>query len=261
MNEVIIRCPVCGDKESHYHCSVSVERGLFHCYLCNAGGTLEWLMKRYPKARRSLYLTEGLSAPPQTPQPSLATEDVQPLLSSTSLVARAGIRYLRMRGLTEDEIVSFGVCVRRGYPNYMVFPDLEGGLSRFWCARNILSGKYKWMFPAVGETSLRKSEAVWGLPLQQKGGEVWITEGIFDAVAVSGVAIYGKVPSASQIRAILRLGPTKLVIGLDNDAKQEALDLQAALRAVVSTYIQHPPESVKDYGELLKKGIRRISNG
>ncbi|MGC8694768.1 MAG: hypothetical protein ACP5RI_04095, partial [Candidatus Micrarchaeia archaeon] len=50
-NEIIIKCPYCGDKNDqkhrltgHYHLYINVDTGLFHCFLCGAEGNLKKLI-------------------------------------------------------------------------------------------------------------------------------------------------------------------------------------------------------------------------
>ena len=49
--ELIVKCPYCGDKNDsrheitgHYHMYISVEKGLFHCFLCGHSGNIKQLI-------------------------------------------------------------------------------------------------------------------------------------------------------------------------------------------------------------------------
>jgi hypothetical protein len=102
---------------------------------------------------------------------------------------------------------------------------------------------------------------VWGLSLQRRGEEIWLAEGVFDAIAVRGVALYGNQASAQQLQAILSLEPKRLVVALDNDVQNLAWSLQKRLRGVVETAVEFPPRGIKDFGELLAHGWRRGVTG
>jgi hypothetical protein len=168
------------------------------------------------------------------------------------VLARQARMYLKRRGLSEEEIETYGCCLSMSLPGYVIFPDIEGGVARFWAARHLGTRPRKWLLPKNGTVALGRSKAVWGLPLQQKDSEIWICEGIFDAAAVRGVALFGKEAASGQLQAILALTPKRVVVALDNDAKSYALALQKQLRAVVETHIEYPPHGVNDFGELLE---------
>jgi len=69
------------------------------------------------------------------------------------------------------------------------------------------------------------------------------------------VAIMGKTASDHQLRKILSLRPEKLVIALDNDAKQEAEYLYNKVKGVIDSELVFPPSEIKDWGEMLERRI------
>jgi len=145
----------------------------------------------------------------------------------------------------------------RDLRNYAVFPHNRGA-DYFWAARRIFKGGLKWRFPRKGMTKFSKTQVVWGLEriINAREKTIWITEGIFDAIATSGVAIFGKHPSPIQIQQILKTYPEEIVIAFDVDAKLQAERIQRRLRGLVKTTIRLP-EKYSDYGEYLKCGLRR----
>ena len=116
--------------------------------------------------------------------------------------------------------------------------------------------KPKWLFPPKGLTVASPSTTVWGLDRVGENEEVWITEGIFDAISVKGVAVFGKNPKPLQIRQILAKNPKRIVIAFDTDAIENAERLQRQLRGLVPTVIELPPKGHNDFGELLPEGYR-----
>jgi len=53
-SEIIIKCPYCGDKTDdlhrltgHYHMYINAETGQFHCFLCNASGSVNKLVRDF----------------------------------------------------------------------------------------------------------------------------------------------------------------------------------------------------------------------
>lgn len=254
--EIIIRCPVCGDKESHFHCSINFEKKLYHCYLCGVGGSLAWLISKYPHIRQTLVFAGYVDHESVRKHVDGVMETFSVL--SDLVLARQARMYLKRRGLSEEEIETYGCCLSMSLPGYVIFPDIEGGIAKFWVARHLGTHPRKWLLPKNGTVTLKRSQAVWGLALQQKDSEIWICEGIFDAAAVRGVALFGKEAAPGQLQVILALNPKRVVVALDNDAKSYSLALQKQLRAVVETHIEYPPHGVNDFGELLVHGWRRV---
>lgn len=251
-DEVLIKCPTCGDHPTHNHCYVNISKGVWHCHFCGMHGTVERLAKDYPALPDIVSLLKiAASKSVRRTYPALSV--TLPVILPEQEWAK---QFLHERGLTIGEMVHYRICTSPTLPSRVVFPEYIGNTVAFWSARTTKKERPKWLFPKTGETLKRKSESVWGLGAKKKGSDIWITEGVFDAIAVSGVAVYGKVPSNIQLQMILEKEPVRIVIGLDRDAEAEAERLALRLKGIVPVDIQLPRAS--DYGAYLKAGWRRI---
>ncbi len=252
MTEIILSCPYCGDKAGshHKHLHANEEKGLYFCQLCERGGLLVKLIKDYPEIRDSLVL-EGRYHPRKQREPG----ELIKLSRIQGILRRRVEKYLQNRGLSERDI--FDVWWDRRYSNRAIFVCREQREIVFWTGRSLKNVHPKWRFPTKGETKITRREVVYGLERFEgsPGREIWITEGVFDAIAVGGLAILGKYCSDVQIKKILSLLPKKLVVALDRDAEDKAEKLAEKLNHIVPTEILFPPDQFKDWGEMLEKGL------
>jgi len=257
MSEILVKCPICGDHRDHPHLYLNPEKKVYHCWYCDASGKLEWLLEKYPHLVTATLISE-LKPERREYQPAFT-----PLEKTENERRRKeALAFLRKRGVTEKMAREVRVSLSHGdqrVEHYVVFPDLPGGPDVFWAARAIGLEKPKWLFPSKGVTHLSAHRAVWGLAEYARSGEkdLWLCEGIFDALAVNGVACFGKTPSNEQLRKIVQaLGPDgRVVVAFDRDAQNEAWGLQKRLRTLVRACVAIP--ALKDYGEYLEEGWQR----
>jgi hypothetical protein len=254
-DELVFDCPYCGDTKGHLY--VNLVKNAFYCFKCDKGGGVSHLIADNPRLApfiptrptRVRFDSGGVTLEIRRFEYPISILDKDPM-------ARVALSYLKTRGMNRREILDSQAFVSRGLPYYIIFPDVLGGASSFWIARNTRRGRIRWLFPRNGETQLRKSESVWGFHQVNKGEVLWLAEGIFDAIAVRGLALFGKKASQAQLRKVFSLAPKGIVIAFDQDARAEAEALQVELRGIVPTQIRLP-KSQKDYGELLARGWRR----
>jgi hypothetical protein len=253
-DEVLIFCPHCGDKQgpgSHPHCYINQNKGVYHCHFCGESGTVKGLAKEFPDIHEIIDLLHLSVRSFPTDYPTLRA--TLPVLLSDLEWATS---YLVSRGLTTGEMVRFRACTSLTLPFRVIFPEYVGTNIAFWSARTVKKDHPKWLFAQNGTTPKKKSECVWGIDHLSKGSEIWIAEGIFDAIAVKGVCVYGKVPSNIQLQLILSKEPSKIIIAFDKDAPDETEGLKRRLKGIVKVDIQVP--RAKDYGAYLQAGYRRI---
>jgi len=253
LSEIVFVCPYCGDKESHGHLHVNSEKAVFHCFLCNEGGPVKKLIKDHPSMAIELSVLGAVFPKQESHRKPKTFFSV----FEKSVMGVKALAYLSGRGMRLDEIRRCGCLLSPDLPYYVIFPH-EGGVEYFWAARAIAPRmRPKWLFPANGETRGSKSSVLWGMMRQRRNGEIWLCEGVFDALAVDGVASYGKAVSARQLATVLAYNPTRVVVAFDRDAREEAEKLQVKLRGIVLTSVIPPEKPYKDYGEKLAIGWRR----
>lgn len=253
--EKILACPLCGDKgeRHHKHLHVNEDKGVYYCHLCGEGGTVRSLVKKFPYLKDEIAVIQAVRYQPEYIEN--AGLPLQRLIDKTDNRLTVAVKnYLVERGL--DDLMMRDVWWTPAYPARAVFPCRENGEIVFWAARAIGSAKPKWRFPKKGLTKISKSEAVFGLNkfFGKSVGELFIVEGVFDALAVDGVALLGKFCSDTQLRKILSLHPSRIVIGLDRDAKVEAEKLAEKVDKIVPATVEFPPKQYRDWGEIMEKG-------
>jgi DNA primase len=194
------------------------------------------------------------------PRKNLSSAEMKRLVLVDNRFSRQVVEYLKKRGLTSEEISE--VYWKSALPGRAIFPCKERREVVYWTGRGIGGQKPKYVFPRDGESPILRDEAVYrydAFENLETVPELWITEGVFDALAVNGVAIFGKRAFDGQLRKILGLYPKKIVIALDKDARKEAELIWSKTKDLIPTEIVFPPDRWSDWGEALKDGYRRPS--
>jgi hypothetical protein len=159
------------------------------------------------------------------------------------------INYLKKRYFNEDILKDLKIFVDHK-DKRVVFPVYENNKLIFYAARAINpDNPIRWL-----NSKGSSFHPIWNL--ENVRDEIWIFEGIFDAVRVwpKGVAIFGLNMHDEQIRKILDKNPYKIVVVLDDDsygfmAKKRVADRFASLHSNVWVHIMKN-DKFKDFGEM-----------
>jgi hypothetical protein len=159
------------------------------------------------------------------------------------------ISYLRKRYFDDDILKQLKIFVDHK-DQRIVFPVYEQHKLIFYAARAINpDNPIRWL-----NSKGTSSHPIWNLENVRE--EIWIFEGIFDAVRVwpKGVTIFGLNMHDEQIKKILDKNPYKIVIVLDDDsygfmAKKRVADRFASLHPNVWVHIMKD-NRFKDFGEM-----------
>ena len=241
--EFRVNCPMCKDTRgrlfiNHYAVSNLRYKGrrvktyhLFHCHNEDCRN-----VDLYEKLRDQYTDSETLEIPDR-PKFEAGPDMALPLKCLPINAPRApkapGV-YLESRGFDLNELANtFHVKACEVLPDapYLgqvsVFPCYDGSNLSLWQARisyDVPKGSRtpKYYFPPGSD----KSSVVYNRFNAMHEKMVVITEGVLDAIRVgpSGLALFGKVPSAIQTRIISRVFRRKMgVLMLDPDAEKEAV--------------------------------------
>lgn len=216
-------CPFCG--ESRGRLGVLRDRGIFHCFNCNASGRLRDLpsLERFEeKIRRKLVLPSAKDHP--VPFAVTLPFGWKPI-SEESMAHK----YLRNRGITAKEIYNYeiGYTITGIFAQRIIIPIRKAGIIRYFVGRTYINDTPKYMNAAAPKTDLvfRTFEG--------KQKEVVICEGIFDAISTGrvlpSIALLGKTATSSQLETIKRLAD-KAIIMLDADAKIDGFKLNEQIK-------------------------------
>lgn len=154
-----------------------------------------------------------------------------------------------------DRCISEGVAIRYslGYtPTQIVFPYFEFGELVYWQKREIGSKIFE--FPSEGETSLKKTDFLFGFDQIEPGSDVAITEAIIDSISIGdfAVATGGAGIGELQARKIKAMRPSRVILCPDNDkaGKKSLRHDYELLRGMLpgeSLFMCIPPDPFKDW--------------
>lgn len=159
----------------------------------------------------------------------LPTDFIRLTLPPSSLCDKLFYRYLRYRGLTDEQIDDYGIgyCVEGRYAGYLVFPFYQRGFPVYFTSRVLFGSPVKSLNPAVG-----RKYYLYNLDRASRFRRIVMVEGVFDAIAVGemAVAILGSKIHKEQIRLLGRIdGLEEVCVMLDADAHEETIDLAARI--------------------------------
>jgi hypothetical protein len=219
-DEIRFNCPECQDRK--YHLYINIEKLLFNCYRCEFRGSLNKIFgnKILPKPKRKKVKPLVSTV--------INTEPFTPLTQNDSKIAKRAAEYLRTRNIYDHRELLLGV--KDQWLGRIVFPVYEKGNMVFGSGRSIIGQKPKYL-----NTEGTKGQHIYRLEAMSFSPSIVICEGAIDALSVpGGVAIFGKVLSKHQFAKLRKTlqRSTHIYVGLDHDAKKEAVDLCG----VLSTY-------------------------
>lgn len=128
------------------------------------------------------------------------------------------IEYLLSRCIDPLEVNAL-FSVDPKYFNRVIIPCMREGKVIFWQARTIIDAKPRYLSPG-----LSKEAVLWGYDNLWKNYDqpLFITEGIFDAAPLSGVALIGSKMNASKLEVLNKCRRRKIVV-MDRDENGENL--------------------------------------
>jgi hypothetical protein len=159
------------------------------------------------------------------------------------------IEYLRKRYFYDDILKQLKIFIDHK-DQRVVFPVYENNKLIFYAARAINSDNpIRWL-----NSKGTSSHPIWNLDNVRE--EIWIFEGIFDAVRMwpKGVSVFGLNMHDDQIKKILDKNPYKIVVVLDDDlygflAKKRVADRISSMHPNVWVHIMKD-NRFKDFGEM-----------
>lgn len=226
------RCGVNYRKNGTWNCFKSGTSGSWFEFVAHVRGTSTsearlYFLKKYYSASSLLYGNYSRKEEEESPKLSFPAGTV-PLLPS---LHGEYVRYLRSRHFSDThfEQLKLYVCVPQ---RRVLFPVYESGVLLFYAGRAIDDNNpLRWL-----NSGGNSHGAVWGL--DHVGDEVWVFEGVFDAVRLypRGVATFGNHLRQSQLSKLLALNPIKFVVVGDGDNPGRSGQYKTALQL----YEHHP---------------------
>lgn len=266
--EYVIRCPVCGDHNTHNHCHVNPTKGVFHCFYKGCSGSLTRLVKEYGGGVK-VETRKGVIEKKKYLEVDF--DQFKKVAGVGGTLDRLAFTYLKDRGVTKDEINKYDIryATYGRYYGRVLFPIYEDGRLVNFVGRSFLHFiKPPYLFPFRGETLLTHLEAIFGYDrmCNNLSDSLVITEGVFDAIAVDrvgaqavpgfrSISILSKALSKGQLFKLLKLHKeTKFYIMLDADAHEDALLIARRLNAY-NRYVQVAFLTTGDPASIFKEDI------
>jgi DNA primase len=234
---IAVPCPFCHHSkpklEIQLHTNEKKENP-WHCWVCGEKGkTLISLFKKVKAPSHRIQELNNLIKPGnkiveinQTvslPKEFILLHNVDSLDTITAIEAKHAIKFLKKRGITENDILKYGIgfCPSGPYSYRIVVPshDDNGDLNYFSTRTYRDDEPQKYKNPSVGRNIIGWEYYInWNTPLI-------LVEGIFDALTIKRnvIPLFGKDISETLMKKIVGSQVQKIYIALDNDALKQAI--------------------------------------
>jgi DNA primase len=281
---IVVHCPTIGHNDSNPSCSISLDKGLYHCFSCGASGTLaslykdltgeyyNYLTELRPKYIRKIHnttTTDLLSFD------SIPTTHFHAELKGGSLSNyESGLEWLKQRGLTEsvaskarirfaEKITITDTDDNERRPmilnNCIYIPIFEGGQLISFEARPTVVSDKKVLYPYASSTN-----TLYNLNNLDINSPLFVTEGIIDCLSLwtnettqNATAIFKNTPTERQFYLLNKF--KKIIYVVDNDERgmEGCKKMMDRLGNKVS-YLK-PPKTVKDINDILQGKDQRFN--
>lgn len=261
-SDLMYKCPFClsrrGKADNDYKLYVSINKPIkFHCFKCNAKGRLS----NYVSISNDSVYKSILDLTQEEEEDSDSDDYNMFYLPNKSIVkGTLAHEYLIKRGISDDLINYYDI--RMGIDNLfgrIVVPNIVYGKDRSWTdmysARSYTNQDPKYRNPE----GCRKTNAVFNLHNQRKGGRVYVVEGAITSICAGkdSICVYGSSPSDEQISMIANFGFKEIYCVLDNDPSGRkgnvmlSEKLSNLVNSDITVYTSHLPEGIDaaDVGE------------
>ena len=144
-------------------------------------------------------------------------------------MAKSARSYLRGRGFSAFNLSyrGIGYCDSGEYFGYIILPYYQQGQLIYYQTRNFLGNGPKFKNPRVEDFGIGKTQLMFNADALALFTKIYLVESVTNSLTIGekAVGILGKKISDYQFSAILRSPIEEIVIGLDDDALKEAIEL------------------------------------
>ena len=246
-NEFIFDCPFCvkkGYAEVKRKLHVNIENNLFHCFRCDVGGKslnqLVYLLTgkvqteheeiKYFKEEVTKTVNDIFEKDCHTDLWGMEADLEEGFISlsdASGTTARKAKEYLHSRGLTNNDIIFYNIHYgfTGKYTNSVVFPVYLNDILVFYTARSFITNEK--IHPNKLSAPTGKAGCLFNYDHAKNCKDLIITEGVFDSISCgkNAVCLFGKKASDKQLDLILESNAINVIICLDPDAKEDAIEL------------------------------------
>ena len=262
-SELLFSCPACGHHKRKF--SVNLDKNVFKCWVCDYHGrNIRRVIRRFGSYiqlqkwdqitdRSDITRFAELFMDEQSGEGEAKIELPQEFVSLANknlpLSANRALRYLKERGITQDQIVRWkmGFCYDGEYGGRIIIPSFgTSGYPNYFIARSYVGHNMKYKNPRSSKN------VVFNDLFTNWNDDLVIVEGVFDAInAGNAVPILGSTlrTDSDLLRKIVR-NDTPCYIALDPDAaEKERRIIETLLRYDVELY-KIDVSGYEDVGEM-----------
>lgn len=232
-------CPYCGREEKM---GVNLSSYRCNCFRCGAIPNPAQLVMDVEHLETYAELTNYLNNEDFTeytfkeekvelasPKPVYLPDGFRLITQGNSQVAKSIRNYLIRRGFDINVLEKLGVgyCDSGATFGYTILPFYSEGKLRYYNARLVIGNGPRYMNPDKDITGLGKEFIIYNEDALDMYNTVYLCEGVFNALTMGerGIATMGKSVSRYQINRIIKAPVKRVIILLDPDAKDKAIDL------------------------------------
>jgi DNA primase len=265
-------CPDCG---GHHTLGINLNQRKIHCFKCGLKITpIELLMQMerfetLAQAHQFLriqqeyeYFDSYTNLKPLETKPVELPESFKLITQGTNAYAKAARHYLKRRGFNINNLALKGVgyCTKGEYAGYIIFPFYRQGKLVYFQGRIYLGAGPKMKNPPEEEFGIGKSNLIYNHDALYMYDKVYLVESITNAETLGdqAVAFQGKKLSEYQISNLIYSPCSKVVILLDDDAWEEAVQLAMRLVHYKRVKVVKMPEK-QDVNDLGKKATLKLT--
>lgn len=194
------------------------------------------------RERKEVYLPDGFKS----------------ILFGKSQLARSARCYVKHRGFDINKAaeMGWGYGTKDKYFGYLILPFIERGKLTYFNARLFLGVGPKYNNPENSDTGIGKSMIIYNKDALDMYDTVYLCEGLINAATMGarGISSSGKAVSSYQINLIIKSQVKRVVILLDPDAKDKALEVAFKLESQKKVKVVYLPEGM-DCNDLGKKKV------
>lgn len=260
-NKLEINCITNEKKENPWHCWVCEAKGktiksLFKSVKAPANKVAELNMIIVPGKHEIKQQTDTLALPKEF----ISLINIEPLDKVTALEAKRALRFLKKRGITQEDIIKYniGFCNEGPYKDRVIVPSYDENASiNYFIARAFIDDIQKYKNPPTDA----KSAIGWELYINWDA-PIILVEGVFDAICIrrNVIPLFGKLIHEKLMKRLVNSSVNRIYIALDKDAKKTALKHAEMLMSYNKEVYMVEMEG-KDFSELgFEKSLNLLEN-
>ena len=258
-NNYIFKCPFCNHHKKKLE--ISIEKNLFHCWVCNESGSIYKLVKKlnisYDETKyffnrnnnnTTYYNKNKEQKPIELPKEFKSLINI----NNKDFIANSALNYLKKRNINSIYIKRYniGYCPNGDYEYKIIIPSYdEFNNLNYFISRSFNNNFIKYKNPDIERNDIIIFEKYINFNYP-----ITLVEGVFDAITANynTIPLLGKNLS-EKLKYKLELSNTKeIYLCLDNDAIESSLEIIEYLQSIDKEvyFIDAIKHNFKDINEL-----------